>query len=193
MLYRFLKFVARLLVPLLFQIEVSGNSNLTNHDEAVIICSNHICWFDPIWIAHIYPRRIRFMAKQELFSNRISAFLLSRLGAFPVRRGTADRKAIRTALGVLRQRQVLGIFPEGTRRRAGLGQAHHGAAYLALKTGTVVLPVSITGQLSFRAKIRIVFGKPLHFETQARVTNEELQVASKKIMDAIAVGLGEVS
>ena len=81
-------------------------------------------------------RRVRFMAKHELFDNPILGFLIRSLGAFPVRRGKDDKDAFRTALEVLRSGEVLGIFPEGTRSAEGrLQKAYSGAAVLAEKTG----------------------------------------------------------
>ena len=120
----------------------------TPADGALIIASNHRSFLDPFLIGALLPaeRPLHFMAKAELFRIPVVGWLLNRLGAFPVRRGESDAKALRTAEAVLERGGVLVIFPEGTRMRAGgLGRPKRGAARLALATGADIMPVVLQG------------------------------------------------
>src|SRR5439155_21637482 len=105
-------------------------------DGPLIVVSNHFAWVDPVMLGAYFPRPLIFMAKQELWRRRPIGWIVERYGAFPVRRGEADRGAIRAALGILEAGGALGIFPEGTRSRSGvLSSPHPGAGLLALRSG----------------------------------------------------------
>lgn len=111
-------------------------------------------------------RHVYFMAKEEIFKNRLSAWLFGKqLGAFPVKRGAGDTGALDTARAIVGDGRLLGIFPEGTRSRDGqLGRAKSGAALIAAQTGASILPVAIVTKNQkvkpFR-RSRDVFGQPL--------------------------------
>lgn len=126
----------------------------------LIVCSNHIHWMDPLLLACASPRPIFFMAKQELFANRLFATVFDGLGAFPVRRGTIDRAAVRRCLDLLRDGQAVGIFPEGTRSRTGrLGPGEPGASVIGLTTGALIVPAGVAGYRG-RRELRVVWGQP---------------------------------
>ena len=103
-------------VLLFLGLKFEGIHNLPKKG-AVIIVANHVSAWDPLLVAVGSPRPVHFMAKAELYQNQILARLLNALNAFPVKRGQADRNAIRKALKLLESGKVLGIFPEGTRKR----------------------------------------------------------------------------
>jgi 1-acyl-sn-glycerol-3-phosphate acyltransferase len=116
-------------------------------------------------------RPVYFVAKKELFRNRWMAWILNRLGAFPIRRGEGDEEAMETARMLLERGAAVVMFPEGTRIPAGpLGRPKRGVGRLALETGAPVVPIAILG--SERARrgwlirpvwVRIRCGRPLHF------------------------------
>lgn len=128
----------------------------------LIVCSNHIHWMDPLLLACASHRPIFFMAKQELFANRLFATVFDGLGAFPVKRGAIDRAAVRRCMDLLRGGQAVGIFPEGTRSRTGhLGPGEPGASVIGLTTGALIVPAGVSGYRGRRA-LRVVWGEPLN-------------------------------
>lgn len=140
-------------------------------DGALIIASNHRSFMDPWVIGMMLRRPIYYVAKTELFHNRVVAWLLSSLGAFPVDRGGGDRGAMEAARRILERGDVVVIFPEGTRTRPGaLGIPKRGVGRLALETGAPVVPVALIGTESVRNgwrirphKVSIRAGRPLRF------------------------------
>lgn len=173
---------------LFFGWRVEGRDNLPAEGGA-ILCSNHISWWDPPLVGCVVKRRVHFMAKEELFKIPILGSILPALGAFPVRRGTPDRSAIRQALRVLKDGQVLGIFPEGTRSKTGrLQKAEPGTALLAIKSQAPLVPVAILGPYRLFRPIRVRIGAPFTVEEfyDQRLSTEVLGPASEKIMAKIA-------
>lgn len=119
---------------------------------------------DPILIGCILPRQVFFMAKVELFKFPIFSWLLKKLGAFPVRRGTADLSAIKNSLKVLKEEKVFGIFPEGTRNKSGkIRTFSHGVAAIAHKAKAQTVPIAIIGDYKIFKPIKVKIGKPLDF------------------------------
>src|SRR5829696_1195056 len=140
-------------------------------DGPVIIASNHRSFLDPFVIATIARRPLYYVAKEELFRNRLTGWLLNNLGAFPVRRGEGDGDMIETAKAILARGDAVLIFAEGTRIRPGaLGRPRRGVGRLALETGAPVVPVAVIGTEAVRKgwrirphKVRIRVGRPLTF------------------------------
>jgi glycerol-3-phosphate dehydrogenase (NAD(P)+) len=137
----------------------------------VIYCANHRSFLDPFVIGTIARRPMYYVAKQELFSNKIVAWLLVSLGAFPVRRGAGDQDMLATAKAILARGDSVLMFAEGTRTRPGaLGRPKRGVGRLALETGAPVVPVAVIGTEAVRKgwrirphKVRIRIGGPLTF------------------------------
>ncbi|HEY8639665.1 MAG TPA: 1-acyl-sn-glycerol-3-phosphate acyltransferase, partial [Solirubrobacterales bacterium] len=140
---------------------------------ALIVASNHRSFLDPFVIGASLPWRkpMCYVAKRELFEKRWQGWLLSRCGAFPIRRGESDEDAMTTARMVLERGGTVCIFPEGTRIRSGsLGTPKRGVGRLALQTGAPVLPVAVNGTERVRRgwrirprKVRIRMGRPMTF------------------------------
>lgn len=165
-----------------------GTSSFPEKD-AVIVYSNHKSNWDPIIIACALDRPVFFMAKQELFEIPILRFIMKKVNAFPVNREKADRKAIRTALKVLKEGKVLGIFPEGTRNKCGkLKNPQQGIAFIATKSRDAVLvPVAINGEYKLFSEINVVFGEPKKLSLpDGKVTSEKREQISKKIFKEVA-------
>jgi 1-acyl-sn-glycerol-3-phosphate acyltransferase len=144
-LYPSVRACAMVVLRLWFRLRVSGVDHIPAHGPA-IIAPNHKNLLDPFFVAIVTRRHVRFMAKVELFRGPL-AWLLPRLGAFPVRRGGADAEALATARSILSAGGAVVVFAEGTRVKEAdvLGSPHHGAGRLALETGAPIVPAAISG------------------------------------------------
>jgi glycerol-3-phosphate dehydrogenase (NAD(P)+) len=137
----------------------------------VIFASNHRSFLDPFIVGVLSRRPVYYVAKSEIFKNRLVAWFVSSLGAFPVRRGAGDPDMLATARAILERGDCLLIFPEGTRTRPGsLGRPKRGVGRLALETGAPVVPVALIGTEAVRKgwrirphKVRARIGPPLTF------------------------------
>ena len=188
MFYIAIRLLARVFYRLVFRFTVIGRENVPK-DGPVLYCANHFNGWDPVSIGISIQRRVYFMAKVELFRLPPVAWFLSQLGAFPVKRGTADRQALRRAIALLESGQVVGIFPEGTRSRTGyLLQPEPGMAWLQVKSGATVLPAAVAGHYSLWSPVVVVIGKPMSFPPFAggRASATELEHISQEIMAEIA-------
>lgn len=187
-LYGFARVVLGLGYRLAYRIRAEGQEHIPP-TGGVILCSNHINAQDPIVIGLACPRPICFMAKEELFRSQLLGFLIRGLGAFPVKRGSADRAALKHALTLLEAGRCFGIFPEGTRSRTGkLLKPEPGTAYLALKSGVPVIPVGITGSYRLFSRIQVRFGPPVDLSRfrGEKLNSQMLEAASEAIASAIA-------
>lgn len=173
--------------------EVRGREHVPL-EGGLIVVSNHLNNADPPIVgAGVARRRIRWMAKVELF--RYPFGVIPRLwGAFPVRRFEADLGAMLNAERILRQGGVLGMFPEGTRSRTGyLGRPHPGTALIALRTGAPVLPCAVTGTerlrnplvLLRRPRFSVTIGEPIRVEAVRRPSEEQVSSLTERIFEAI--------
>jgi len=145
-LARFVRATLGRLVLAAFRTRITGAENIPH--GAAMLAGNHVSYMDPVLLWCASPRPVHFMAKSELWESRFLGWLLSRLLAFPVRRGEPDRTAISTATTLLTSGEVVGVFPEGTRQfdtRDALGAAQGGAAFIALRADAPVVPVAFVG------------------------------------------------
>ena len=158
-----------------------------------ILVSNHINWKDPPWIEFALGHAIRFMAKSELFEIPVMGFALRAIGAFPVRRGQADRGALQMALRVLEAGRPVGFFPEGHRSENGaLIRAHPGIGLIARRSRAPVVPLAVTGTKRarlgrfWRADIVFRIGEPFR-TSDLDVAADDTQGLSDEIMRRVAV------
>jgi glycerol-3-phosphate dehydrogenase (NAD(P)+) len=139
----------------------------------LIVASNHRSFLDPFAVGGCLPwrRPMNYVAKAELFERRWQAWLLSRLGAFPIRRGESDEESMETARQIVERGGAVCIFPEGTRiRRGTLGNPRRGVGRLALQTGAPVVPTAVLGTEHVRRgwrirprKVKVRLGRAMTF------------------------------
>lgn len=153
-----------------------------------MLACNHVSSFDPWPLAMpLWPERfVRFMAKSELYWFPLR-LIVDGAGAFPVRRGQHDTEAIDTAVRLAREGNVIGMFPEGTRRTKGLvkkfeARPRSGAARIALEAGVPLMPAAVTGtdKLLRLGRLSVAYGAPVDIE------GLDPQEATERLMEKIA-------
>lgn len=176
------------LFRLVFRVRRSGDANIPATGATLIVC-NHLSNWDPPFVGFsTRPRRVYFMAKSGLFRFRPFGWLITKVGAFPVERGGADRDAIRTAREILARGEAMVMFPEGTRSLSGnLRPFFPGAGLMALEPNVVVVPAAVWGSQRRFGPVRIIFGEPLDLSGLAELSKSERARAATLLMtEAIA-------
>ncbi|NMB07995.1 MAG: 1-acyl-sn-glycerol-3-phosphate acyltransferase [Tissierellia bacterium] len=185
--YHIARFIVNIVFRIIFRINIKGRENIPQ-DGRLIICSNHISLLDPIMVAIAVPRPISFMAKKELFENKLLGKLVTSLNAFPVDREGSDLSAIRNSLKVLKEEKILGIFPEGTRvDKMDLESTKSGIGLIAIKGKAPVVPIYIDSKYRLFSKVNITIGETLSFENLygEKLNSEDYGYISKEIMKSI--------
>ncbi len=195
-LYRFAIFLLTPLCHLFFRLRFEGLENIPP-DGGLVLIGNHRSYIDPIFLAiGIKRRQVHYMAKAELFKWGPFGFILRKLGAFAVERGTGDASALDTAKDMVAHGGILGIFIEGTRSLDGVPlRPKSGAAMVARVTGGDVLPCAICleGRVRMFKRITIKYGEILKNEDLGfanEATPTSLKRASHIMMDRIKALLG---
>lgn len=177
--------IGRLISRGVYRTITPGVENVPTATGAVL-AGNHESYLDPAMLWCVTPRPCHFMAKRELFTG-VMGWALPRLWSFPVERGAPDRTAITTAVRYLEAGDLVGIFPEGTRRVEGVeSEVHGGAAFIALKAGVPIVPVAFVGtdrawpkgqKLPRPGRLTFKYGTPVYPSQFAEGTRKE-QVAA---------------
>jgi len=184
--YRFAKIVCPPVFKPIYRYKVVNRYDIPK-GQGMVLCSNHISLLDPIFVAFSQRRTIRFMAKKEIFTSKLATAFFHSLGGFSIDRSKTDMHAIDTAFRLLEEKQILGIFPEGTRSKDGeLLKPKAGAAMIAYKSGCDVMPVAIVAEKKktkpFRRLI-INCGRPMSHEAMGfkEGTGQEFRNATRVI------------
>lgn len=193
--YRVLRVMFALLFKTLWPLKVVGGRYIPRKGAAVVVC-NHLSMLDPFVVGFGARRLVSYMAKEELFHVPIAGLVIRKLGAFPVDRARRDAASMRMALTVLKEGELLGMFPEGTRSTTGeMLELRAGAVRLASKTGTPIIPAAVVntdhalppGKLIRPARIEIHFGPPFHLaelyekHDKTEATRLALEILKEKI------------
>ncbi len=162
-----------------------------------IMCCNHLSYVDPVIIASYSPRYTYFMAKKELFSVSFLSNLVTYLNAFPLNRDAMDRKSFKISLKVLKNNNILGLFPEGSRSKDGtVGEGKKGMGLISILSDAPIIPIAISGsnkiiqkphKRAYFPKIKIIIGDVI--DTKKIVAENErkeaIQLIVSETMDSI--------
>ena len=192
MLYSILKVIITGFIKVIAKTEVKNLEKLPQEGPVVLAC-NHTSYWDPVVLGVLLPRRLHFMAKEELFKIFLFGSLIKILGAFPVKRGKSDITAIKNSLKILKEGKVLCIFPEGTRSLKGeLLDFESGITLLAYKGNAPIVPVGLKGARKlfprgFRTKLELNIGDPIYIENpdKGKITNEQLEQITKQVHNKV--------
>ena len=185
--YDFAKLFVRGMARVFWRARVYGTQNVPENGPLIVAC-NHVSYFDPPLMGCLCPRRIRYMAKKELFEIPVLGPVIRGLGAYSVDRRGSATAAIKRSLQVLEAGGAIGIFPEGTRNLTGTVAPQTGVALLAAMSQAPVVPACIhgTGRALRLARVDVAFGRPLTPPAAGRkATREELAKFTAEIMKAI--------
>lgn len=161
-MYKFVKSSLTLFYKTFYKVTIVNKEKIENA-KGVVISGNHLSNHDPLLFPAFFNKNIRFIAKEELFKIPFIKQSLEATGAIPIKRGTFDRTAINTSIKLLKEGEVVGIFPEGTRSHSkdlNLGESHNGASFIATRAKTKIIPFAIIPNKNFRlfSSIKIVIG-----------------------------------
>jgi 1-acyl-sn-glycerol-3-phosphate acyltransferase len=200
--HRFANRALRVTLALFSDFKIEGQENIPA-DGPLIVVANHQSNVDPAILATSIRRNARFLSKDTIFNNVTPAgrWFLRAYGAYPLRRGEMDLKALRWALTELkRPTATLVLFPEGTRNPGSMKSAHSGIVPLAARAGIPILPVGMEGVEGMRSvlrifkpkgSIRVRIGRPFHLNVQGKLSRNDTEAAVSEIMGRIAVLLPE--
>jgi len=186
--YTAARIVLTLPTLLVYRVRAIGVRNVPRQGP-VILAPNHFSQMDHFFVGVYLRRKIRFMAKSQLFGPPVLTYILKHGGVFPVRRGRQDEEAFKTAFTLLDQGEMLLVYAEGGRSRSGeLGTPKPGIGRIALESGAPVVPVAIHGSAAVRRwkrlrfpKVRVQFGEPLRFAVEKGPDRERQQQVADEI------------
>ena len=191
-MFRVVRALIQVWMHLFYRLTITGLENIPQ-EGAAIICANHTFYKDLFLIGSLTKRKIRWFAKSELFRNPLFGRLITNLGAFPIHRGEADRSAIKTVYEVLKNGEILGIFPDGTRVRdiSKRPEVKRGFLSFALTARVPIIPIAVSfeegpfGRGKAFSRIRIVVGESISLDYDKKYRGQEMTRISIDIMNKI--------
>lgn len=144
-IFNLTQYVLKGMFTILYRVNIKGQNKIPRKGK-YLICSNHISYLDPVLIGAYLPRFTYFMAKRELFTFSLISNLVTFYNAFPINRAIIDRATFNTALNILKNENILCLFPEGTRSVDGkIGEGKKGIGLISFLSGAPVIPMVIVG------------------------------------------------
>lgn len=182
-----IKPICALAAIILYRVKIEGLENVPKN-SACVICGNHVHALDAPALIAVANRKIRFMAKEELWKSAGFRFMASIYKVFPVKRGKGDSEAIKIAFKILKNNEILAMYPEGTRN--GLERnikPKNGAVNIAIRANVPIIPFGVDGSFKPFTKVTYRFGKPMDFSSyRSEVKNKEvLDELTKQVMTEV--------
>lgn len=182
-LRKIIKFIFKISAIIIYRPKVVGKENLPK-DTAAIICPNHVHALDSAVIISMNKRKINVLAKEELFKNKFLRFIADLFGIYPVKPDKKSMESIKISLKLLKNNELLMIFPEGTRNGMAKGvKPKDGSVKLAIKANTPIIPVGVQGNFKLFRKVKINIGKPIYYSKYKEEIN------NKKVLDKLTEDL----
>lgn len=173
MFYKVVVGILKVLFFPFFRIRVHGKENIPENSD-IIACANHWSNLDPFFLALSMPIKFNFMAKKGLFENPLLGNILKVAGVFPVDRQGNDLKALRYAIGLVKDGKTLGIFPEGTRvKEISRENMHEGVGFIALKAKVDILPIEIVTSYKLFSSVDIYVKETIDIQKFKGIKNKE--------------------
>jgi 1-acyl-sn-glycerol-3-phosphate acyltransferase len=191
-MYSVARVVLTPLVLLVYRVRAVGRENVPKQG-ALVLAPNHFSQLDHFFAGVWLRRKVRFMAKSQLFGPPVLTFIFKHGGVFPVRRGHRDEEAFKTAYELIDQGEMLLVYAEGGRQRSGeLGEPKPGIGRIALESGAPIVPVAIYGSAEARRwkklrfpKITVQFGEPMTFPVEADPSRERQLEAAQAVFEQV--------
>lgn len=190
--YALVRALVTLPALVLYRVRAIGRENVPKSGP-VLLAPNHFSQADHFFIGVFLRRKIRFMAKSQLFGPPVLTYVYAHGGVFPVRRGHQDEEAFKTAFTLLEQGEMVLVYVEGGRSRSGeLGQPKRGIGRIALESGVPVVPVALHGSAKVRAwkrlrfpRVTVQFGEPISFPVEKSPDPERQLEVAGEIFDRV--------
>lgn len=182
-----IKFLFKIVAIVMYRPKTTGKENLPK-ENAAIICPNHVHALDSAVVVAMNKRKINVLAKEELFKNKFIRFIANLFGIYPVKKDKKSIDSIKISLKLLKSKELLMIFPEGTRKGMAKGvKPKDGAVKLAIKANVPIIPVGIQGSFKLFRKVKINIGEPIYYlEYKEEMNNKELlDELTEDLMDKI--------
>ena len=181
------------LYHIFYRIRRSNMQVLNNRDEGYIITANHVNFIDAAAIILLHHRPIRFIAKADLNRIWILHHWSKMFNIIPVKRDTGDIGTVKLVLQGLKNKDVIGIFPEGTRKGMEKGKdIKNGAVYMAYKGKVKIVPVGIAGSFKPFTRVYVNYGEPIDVAKFKTDDPNWLDVATEEVMKQV-VKLSDVT
>ena len=170
-----IKFIFKIAAIIMYRPKVVEKENLPK-DTAAIICPNHVHALDSAVIIAMNKRKINVLAKEELFKNKFLRFIADLFGIYPVKPNSKSMESIKISLKLLKKKELLMIFPEGTRNGMAKGvEPKDGSIKLAIKANVPIIPVGVQGNFKIFRKVKVNIGEPIYYsEYKDEINNKEL-------------------
>lgn len=190
--YTFVRLVVTIPTLLLYRVRAIGVKNVPKQGP-LVLAPNHFSQMDHFFVGLYLRRKVRFMAKSQIFGPPVLTYVFKHGGVFPVRRGHHDEEAFETVRQLLDQGEMLLVYAEGGRSRSGrLGEPRSGVGRIALEYGVPIVPVAIHGSEVVRRwkrlrfpRVTVQFGEPISFPVEAAPSRERQLEVATEIFDRV--------
>ena len=186
-LRKIIKFLFKISAIIMYRPKIIGKENLPKI-EGALICPNHVHALDSAVIIAMNKRKINVLAKEELFKNGFIRWIADLFGIYPVKRDNKSMESIKISLKLLKNNELLMIFPEGTRNGMAKGvKPKEGAIKLAMRANVPIIPIGIQGSFKAFTRVKVNIGEPIYYsEYKDEINNKELlEELTKDLMNRI--------